>query len=248
MVAQAAARAPASAAAPRVRTQRTGRVAGHFGHELVAERAQPRDRRARRHARVVGEGRRGCPRPRAARRRRHVARTGSVRRSSRRPAGRRDTRLSGWTCRSLARQRVDLVGRHHPRADARAAAATAAGERDRRAARQRGIGRTRRGAGSTTSAAACRLARDARAPARLRGVRSARGKLRAHVLAQLVGVVGQPQQIERGHRARVQPRVADGQSVGDDRACPRAIASRQVTPPVECTSTSAAASRSGIGR
>ena len=37
------------------------------------------------------------------------------------------------------------------------------------------------------------------------------------MLAQLVRVVGQPQQVQIGHRARVQPRVTHGQPVGDHR-------------------------------
>ncbi len=37
------------------------------------------------------------------------------------------------------------------------------------------------------------------------------------MLAQLVGVVGETQQVEGGHLAGVQPRVPDGQAVGDDR-------------------------------
>ena len=47
------------------------------------------------------------------------------------------------------------------------------------------------------------------------------GEARLHMLAQLVGVVGQAQQVERGHRARVQARVADRQAVGDDRRARR---------------------------
>ena len=41
----------------------------------------------------------------------------------------------------------------------------------------------------------------------------AKGEARLHVLAQLVGVIGQPQQIEIRHRARVQTRVTHRQPV-----------------------------------
>ena len=42
------------------------------------------------------------------------------------------------------------------------------------------------------------------------------GEARLHVLAQLDGVVGEAQQLQVGHRTRVQAGVADGQPVRDD--------------------------------
>jgi hypothetical protein len=42
-------------------------------------------------------------------------------------------------------------------------------------------------------------------------------KARLHMFAQLARVVGEPQQAELGHHARVQARVSDWQAVGDDR-------------------------------
>ena len=59
--------------------------------------------------------------------------------------------------------------------------------------------------------------RPGRARPRRTGAASSVGEAGLDVLAQLVGVVREPQQVEHRHLARVQARVADRQPVGDDR-------------------------------
>ena len=93
-------------------------------------------------------------------------------------------------------------------------------QRDACAAASAGSGARGAARRSTTSTAAG--SRRGRAIARRpSAARRHRGEARPHVLAQLVGVVGQPQQVERGHRAGVQARVPDRQPVGDDRRARR---------------------------
>ena len=203
---------------PRVRTQRSS-----VPRRALRAAARRPARAARRsvarggHAARRRRTRRGC-RGRRARRPAAAARRGGRARSGRRTGWSVLTRASGCTSRILAARARDLVGRHHPRADRRAAAR--AGWRAPPAAAASG------GSGAPAAARPARPRRPRAAHRRLaprmrsvvlseRG--SGRGEARLHVLAQLVGVVGQPQQVERGHRAGVQARVADGQPVGDDR-------------------------------
>ena len=127
------------------------------------------------------------------------------------------TWASSCTSRTLAATEVtssvDIT--HEPTTNSKAAQVARATARSC----QRGIGRTRLGNPQHGV--------DRRGGRRARGRRGGAverfraGEAGAHVLAQLVGVVGQQQQVERRHRACVDAGVAHGQPVGDDRGARR---------------------------
>ena len=129
----------------------------------------------------------------------------------------RDVRTSGCTRSTFAATARHLVGRHHPRAQP---------EQQRQPdAERRHAQPPARDRAHAPWRAEHQLDRvrillvSARAAVQGDGID--RGEASLHVLAQLVGVVRQQQQIERRHRAGVDARMPDGQSVGDDRRAGR---------------------------
>jgi general stress protein YciG len=183
-----------------------GGGAGHFGQNLIAERAQLADRHARRHAAVVGEGHvdtssrqlRGHERRIAPRHAHDHAHLALARLHVRERVHVQD----------LDRQGGHLVGGHHPRGDT---------EEQRDLGRQGD--RSEPPARDRAHAPRC-LQHDIRRRGlslvhgigrRLRLVIG--GEARLHMLAQLVRVVGEPHQVEGRHRPGVHARVADGQPV-----------------------------------
>ena len=212
----------------------------NFGQKPVLQRVQRRRSSSARARPVIGKRRVDAARASSAAIMRHVG--------GRRVHDQAYLPLCGGHVRQrlhvedLVGEGRHLVGRHHPRADARSSVSWCASATAR--SRQRGIGRTRRGGSSTSSTAdgsaltpwpRRRLSepsdRAQSSPAPARGAlwcrwRDGRG----------------PDRPSRGYSgARDLP---EGRR--RPRAVPVALASRQVTPPVECTSTSAAASSSGI--
>ena len=186
--------------------------------QLVAEGVEPRDPCRRGHARVVGEG---DVDPGAARRGARRSTTRRVRaRSGRRPAVLVFTWVSWWTSRnfeaSAVTSSVDTI--HEPTASSSTSWVASATSRSR----QRGHRPHARGGAPSTTSTAAGPALSLGAGRRASSSACARSaKLACDVLAQLVGVVGQPQQVEVGHRAGVQAGVAHRQAVGDDRRAGR---------------------------
>ncbi len=181
------------------------RGARDFGQKLVAELAQLGDPLRGRHAGVVGEGDVDAAFGQLVGEDRDAARRRAHDHGDRVLVGlhvRERAAPAAPSPRGVVTSSVESI----QLPSARISATWVATATSRR--RQRGIGRTRRGAESTTSAAAG----SAGAGERL-GLSASGGEARLDVFAQLVGVVGQEQQVERRHLARVQPGVADGQAV-----------------------------------
>jgi hypothetical protein len=204
----------------RLRAQRRARAhpveqrrPGHLGKQLVAQRMQRLDALARGYPRVIGEGNVDSLGGQLGRDRCDVC------------PGRMHDQADVWlrggdvdefvNVQQLVRDRGHLVGRGHPRSHQhqqrelrrkRGHAQAPAWNRLHPARRaQHHVNRLRVCVGDGTAVritdgAICR---------RGKGIREAC----LHVGAQLVGVVGQPQEVERCHRAGVQPGVADRQPV-----------------------------------
>jgi len=188
--------------------------ARHFRKQLVAQHSQLGDLNVRGNARVVGErhvhpprGQLGCERRDLTRGRVHDQADVRLRR------GDVDQFVD---VQQLVRNGGDLVGRHHPRAQSqqqrqlhrdRYHPQAPAWDRPDPAGRlQHHVhGRRRAGFGGVLRLRALRVS--------VQCARLLRGEARLHLLAQLVRVVGQAQQVERRHRSRVQARVTDGQTV-----------------------------------
>ena len=224
-----------------MRTQRSGPEPGTSGQHLVPSRVQARDRRARGHAGVVGErdvDARGRParRPGTAHRGRAHARSrpppaGSC------PRARAGARAGSWSRAPSPRRSTSSTRRRRPPAASWSVSADQpqAPVRDRTHAPRRVQHsvhrRSRRTSGDVARARPAPAPRRRSSPARARAARRCRWPAAAGP--------ARPSRACSGARGR---RAARRRPPG----VPAALASRQVTPPVECTSTSAAASSSGM--
>ena len=242
-----------------LRTQRSSGRVGHFGQQLVAERAHPGD--ASRASGTPASSAKETWMPRRASSRRDerlISRCGHAHDHADVALIGVDTCASGCTCRTFAASAVtssvDII--HEPPQQSSERQPQRHGESDHtRGAPAASAGSGAPGAGAGPEhrrsrpppGAGCRgaltggvgAAVSVAAPGRLRRSSPARARAARSCRWPVAAGRGRPSRACSAARARPAARRRR-------RACPAAFASRQVTPPVECTSTSAAASSSGI--